>query len=190
MPLSRISNNQIATSAGIERSKIGSLSIVNADISGSAAIAASKFVMPSGSVIQTVMNTHNDTGSLNSSSYVDSATLGTITTSVANSKILIISSLGIQTMDVNNIFSITLRSSIDSYSAILANHTHVNYATNNHLFPFTGMTYLHSANQAAGTAITYKYYVKGTNTSAGWYMTDGWGISGFGYNIQFLEIMP
>ncbi len=190
MPLSRISNNQIATSAGIERSKIGSLSIVNADISGSAAIAASKFVMPSGSVIQTVMNTHNDTGSLNSSSYVDSATLGTITTSVANSKILIISSLGIQTADVNNIFSITLRSSIDSYSAILANHTHVNYDTNNHLFPFTGMTYLHSANQAASTAITYKYYVKGTNTTAGWYMTDGWGVSGFGYNIQFLEIMP
>ena len=95
MPLSRINNNQIATSAGIERSKIGSLGIVNADISGSAAIAASKFVMPSGSVIQTVMNTHNATSSLNSSSYVDAATLGTITTSVANSKILIISSLGI-----------------------------------------------------------------------------------------------
>ena len=170
--------------------------LTNTQINASAAIAQSKMAaltganMPTGSVIQTIMNTHNDTGSLNSSSYVNSATLGTITTSVANSKILIISSLGIQTMDVNNIFTIAIRSSLDSYASNLTNHTHVNYATNNHLFPFAGTTYLHNASQAAGTAITYRYYVKGTNTSAGWYMTDGWGVSGFGYNIQFLEIMP
>tara|TARA_Y100001963_G_scaffold156668_1_gene250855 strand:- start:929 stop:1429 length:501 start_codon:yes stop_codon:yes gene_type:complete len=147
--------------------------------------------MPTGSVIQTVMNTYSGTGSANASSYTETATLGTITTSVANSKILIISSLGIQTQDANNIYSVVLRSSLDSYSANLVNHTTVNYDTNDHLFPFTGMTYLHSASQSASTAITYKYYVKGTNTTTtGWYCTDGWGQSGFGYNIQFLEIAP
>ena len=170
--------------------------LTNTQINASAAIASSKLgtigkdKMPTGSVIQTVMNTHTGTGSNNSSSYTNTCTLGTITTSVANSKILVLSEQGIQTMDVNNIFSVVLRSSLDNYSANLVNYLHVNYVTNNHLFPFTGMNYLHSANQAAGTAITYRYYVKGTNTSAGWYCTDGWGQSGFGYNIQFLEIAP
>ena len=138
--------------------------------------------------------THAQYGSGNSvspsTSFVDTATLGTVTTTHANSKILVISDLPIQTQDKDCIWTMGLRSSIDSYASNLFQKHFVNYATNNHLMNFTGMSFLHTANQVAGTAITYKYYVKGSNTAtgSGWYCVDAWGQSGFNFSILFLEI--
>ncbi|MBR48413.1 MAG: hypothetical protein CMC59_07635 [Flavobacteriaceae bacterium] len=200
MPLSRISNNVISdntitnakinSSAAIAKTKLASLDIVNADVNANAAIAATKYVMPSGSVIQTVNSTYNSSSALNSQSYVAAATLGTITTTVANSKILTFTNIPIQTRDIDNIYFIALRSSLDSYASNLQMNLHVNYATNDHLLPYTGMNYLHSPNQSASTAITYKLYIKNSNNSAGWYMLDTWGQSGYVYSTQHLEIMP
>ena len=142
MPLSRISNNVISdntitnakinSSAAIAKTKLASLDIVNADVNANAAIAATKYVMPSGSVIQTVNSTFNGGGALNSQSYVAAATLGTITTTVANSKILTFTNIPIQTSDNDNIYFIALRSSLDSYASNLQMNLHVNYATNDH----------------------------------------------------------
>ena len=146
--------------------------------------------MPTGSVIQTVPTTYNGSGSTNSQSYVATATLGTITTTVANSKILTFTNIPIQTADVNNIYFIALRSSLDSYASNLQMNLHVNYDTNDHLLPYTGMNYLHSPNQSSGTAITYKIYIKNSNNSSGWYMMDTWGVSGYVYSSQHLEIAP
>ena len=54
-----------------------------------------------------------------STSYVNTATLGTITTVHANSKILIITDVPVQTQKQNTIWSVALRSSIDNYASDL-----------------------------------------------------------------------
>ena len=138
--------------------------------------------------------THVQYGSGNSvspnTSFVETATLGTVTTTHANSKILVISDLPIQTQDKDCIWTMGLRSSIDSYASNLFQKHSVNYLTNGHTMNFTGMSFLHTANQVAGTAITYKYYVKSSNTNSGsgWYCVDAWGQSGFNFSVLFLEI--
>jgi len=127
-----------------------------------------------------------------STSYINTATLGTVTTKLANSKIMIITDVPIQTQAVNCIWSVALRSSIDSYASNLVQKHFVRYATNNHETGYTGMTYLHDAGVAAGTSITYRYYVKGSNTTSGsgWYCTDQWGVaySGYHFDTNMLEI--
>jgi len=126
-----------------------------------------------------------------STSYVNTATLGTVTTKQANSKIMIVTDVPIQTQKQNTIWSVALRSSIDSYASNLVIKHFVRYATNDHTTGFTGMTYLHDAGVAAGTAITYRYYVKANNTSGGgWYCIDQWGVvgSGYAFTTNMLEI--
>ncbi len=125
-------------------------------------------------------------------SYVNTATLGTVTTKLANSKIMIVTDVPIQTQKQNTIWSVALRSSIDSYASNLVIKHFVRYSTNDHTSGFTGMTYLHDANQSAGTAITYRYYVKASNSGGGgWYCIDQWGIAnaaGYAFTTNMLEI--
>ena len=170
--------------------------LTNTQINASAAIAQSKMAaltganMPASSVIQIVGSTYSSSGSFNSQSYVASATLGTITTTIANSKILTFAGVPLQTSANNNIYYVALRSSVDSYASNLIMQLSVNYSTNGHILPYTGMTFLHSANQSASTAITYKLYIKNSGNTAGWYTVDAWGESGFGYNSYHQEIAP
>ena len=77
----------ISGSTGVNKIQDGT--IVNDDINSSAAIAGTKLVMPSGSVLQVVSasrSTHMDT---NSSSYTDTGLNVSITPSFTSSKILI-----------------------------------------------------------------------------------------------------
>jgi len=123
-------------------------------------------------------------------SYVNTATLGTVTTKLANSKIMIVTDVPIQTQKQNTIWSVALRSSIDSYASNLVIKHFVRYSTNDHTSGFTGMTYLHDANQSAGTAITYRYYVKASNSSGGgWYCIDQWGVSNTSSDYAFTTNM-
>lgn len=144
-----------------------------------------------GNVINITQNMYGTGASFSpSTSFVNTATLGTVTTTRANSKIFVISDLPIQTSQANTIHTMGLRSSVDSYAGNLFEKHWTNYSTNGHLVAFTGMSYLHSANQPAGTAITYRYYVKSSNANSGsgWYCLDAWGLSGFSFSISFLEI--
>lgn len=125
-----------------------------------------------------------------STSFVNTATLGTVTTKLANSKIMLVTDVPVQTQSVNTIWTVALRSSLDSYASNLVQKHFVRYATNNHETGFTGMTYLHDASVAAGTSITYRYYVKGSNNSGGWYCVDHWGVvgSGYAFTTNMLEV--
>ena len=184
-----LTNTQINASAAIAKTKLAALDIVNADVNASAAIVQSKMAaltganMPASSVIQIVGATYNTSFSANSQSYVASATLGTITTTIANSKILTFAGVPLQIQGINTIYYVALRSSVDSYASNLIMQLAVNYSTGDHMLPYTGLTFLHSPSQSAGTAITYKMYVKNSNNNAGWYMVDLWGTSGMGLSL-------
>ena len=146
-----------------------------------------------GHVVNVTTASYNNGASYSANtSYVNTATLGTVTTKLANSKIMIVTDVPIQTQKQNTIWSVALRSSIDSYSSNLVIKHFVRYSTNDHTTGFTGMTYLHNASVAAGTAITYRYYVKASNTSGGgWYCIDQWGVSnatGYAFTTNMLEI--
>tara|TARA_B100000927_G_scaffold51664_1_gene38615 strand:+ start:3190 stop:3735 length:546 start_codon:yes stop_codon:yes gene_type:complete len=146
-----------------------------------------------GHVVNVTHVPYSSYGSISpNTSYVNTATLGTVTTKLANSKIMIVTDIPIQTQAVNCIWSVALRSSIDSYASNLCQKHFVRYSTNNHETGFTGLTFTHSANQPAGTAITYRYYVKGSNTTSGsgWYCTDAWGVANatYQFDTNMLEI--
>ena len=84
---------EISGSTGVN--KIQDNTIVNADINSSAAIAGTKLVMPTGSVLQVVTATNTNTANsgfllaTNSTSYSAAALAATITPSSSSSKIMV-----------------------------------------------------------------------------------------------------
>ncbi len=78
---------EISGSTGVN--KIQDNTIVNADINSSAAIAGSKLVMPTGSVLQVVQGSSTTSTTTSSSSFVDTGLSASITPSSTSSKILI-----------------------------------------------------------------------------------------------------
>lgn len=177
----------------VSTAKIASSAVTDAKI---AAMAATKLTgtvssarFPTGSIINTTQGSITIGNSASATtSYVAIATLGTVTTTQASSKILVMSNVPVQVQKTNMVVSVQVRSSLDSYSASLQQQHLVNYDTNGHDLPFTGTNFIHTHGQAAGVAITYKYYIKGSNANAGFYAPDAWGQSGFSYNTEFLEI--
>ena len=79
---------EISGSTGVN--KIQDNTIVNADINSSAAIAGSKLVMPTGSVLQVVQGTYSTSLDTSSTSFIDLGLDADITPSATSSKILII----------------------------------------------------------------------------------------------------
>jgi hypothetical protein len=88
----------ISGSTGVN--KITDGTIVNADIASGAAIAGSKLVMPTGSVLQVVETTYGTEVSTGSSSYVDTGLSASITPTSTSSKILV--TAGLTAMVYNN----------------------------------------------------------------------------------------
>ena len=82
----------ISGATGIDKVQDGT--IVNADINSSAAIAGSKLVMPTGSVLQVVTAELTSWVSMSTTSWQDTGLSGTITPSSSSSKILITVSFG------------------------------------------------------------------------------------------------
>ena len=83
----------ISGSTGVN--KITDGTIVNADIASGAAIAGTKLVMPTGSVIQVVSTSVNTQTSVTSQSFTNISTQATITPKFSNSKILITFNSGV-----------------------------------------------------------------------------------------------
>ena len=78
---------EISGSTGVN--KIQDNTIVNADINSSAAIAGSKLVMPTGSVLQVVQTSYSTQTSFSSQSWIAHGASATITPTSTSSKILI-----------------------------------------------------------------------------------------------------
>jgi len=161
---------------------------------------ANKIIVPAGQtltapghVIQGVTNTFSGS-STSSSSYAAMATCGSITTKVANSKLLVTASAQCQvgrstSQDGRGNFQ--LRSSTDSYSASLHTQVVVNYreSSNGWNQPVVPFHLIHSPSVSAGTTVTYKIYGRVAATNPGTYVIDAWGEGAIG-QLTILEIAP
>ena len=137
-----------------------------------------------GHVIQAVTATFSGS-STGSSSYVAMATCGSITTTVANSKLLVTAAAQCQvgsstTADTRANFA--LRSSADSYASNLFTQVVVNYRDSSNGWQQAAMPFhvLHSPSVGVGTTITYKIYGKRPTSPQGIYVIDAWGEGGEG----------
>ena len=82
---------EISGSTGVN--KIQDNTIVNADINSSAAIAGSKLVMPTGSILQVVQTEYTTNAAFSSTTLVAHGASATITPTSTSSKILITSTV-------------------------------------------------------------------------------------------------
>jgi hypothetical protein len=161
--------------------------------SGQTLDASNGLTPPSGYVIQAVTATYGGT-STNSASYVAMSTVGSITTTVANSKLLVTAAAQCQagrssSSDTKAAFA--LRSSVDSYASNLHTQAIVNYRESQNGWQQGNMPFhiLHSPNASAGTTITYKIYAKRDSGPHNVYLIDAWGLGGEG-KTTILEITP
>ena len=149
-----------------------------------------------GTVVNTVQLQVSAGSSTASTSDVAMCTIGTYTTTVANSKIYIDAPIQTQVgtnASTSGLGIFNLRSSLDSYNAALCRIAVARYrdtsGNNGWMQGGTPFQALHEANQAAGTAITYKIYGRRQTGDANVYILDGWGMSPF-YNCIIQEIAP
>ena len=161
--------------------------------SGHTLDASNGFTPPTDYVIQAVTATYSG-ASTNSSSYVALATCGSITTTVANSKLLVTAAAQMQvskSTSADTKAAYALRSSVDSYASNLHTQAVVNYREANAGWQQQGMPFhiLHSPSASAGTTITYKIYGKESTGPNSIYLIDAWGLGGEG-KITILEIAP
>ena len=108
---------EISGSTGVN--KIQDNTIVNADINSSAAIAGSKLVMPTGSVLQVVYGYTNSATGVATTSYTDIGLSASITPSNSSSKILVtwhITALLTETSSDRGYAIKTLRDSTNVYA--------------------------------------------------------------------------
>ena len=162
----------------------------NGSITGlaNAAIPATK--IGAGAALQIVYSTITSGFSTSSTSYVASTNGNqvTITSTVANSKFLVLNFVPAQLPDSNILGQTSIRSSVDSYASNLAEVLHANYGAGNGGWKMTApLTVLHSPGQPAGTAITYKGYLRVAGGSNSIYWPDNWGQS-FSLGFYVMEI--
>ena len=160
---------EISGSTGVNKIQDGT--VVNADINSSAAIAGSKLVMPTGSVLQVVTSFAQAYLSTSSTSFVDTGTETTITPSSTSSKILCLYHTGIgyqTTADVNFYVNYTL----------LRGSTNLGHSTEG----ISG-TYLHSGSfNDYGWNVSFNYLDSPSTTSAITYKTQIRTTAGTVYN--------
>ena len=100
----------ISGSTGVN--KITDGTIANADIASDAAIAGSKLVMPTGSVLQVVSASLQDEATTTSGSFVSSGLTATITPSSASNKILVTMSVAFESTSSGNAVATIFRGTI------------------------------------------------------------------------------
>jgi hypothetical protein len=147
--------------------------------------------MFAGAVLQVVSTQVVGSFNTSSSSYVHATNQSiSITSTIANSKFLVMDFTPVQLGDSDVQASTTLRSSVDSYVSDLCEHLHVGYSTANDGWRMTApLTVLHSPSQPASTTITYRAYVKRYTGSDGVYYPDPWGRA-FAFGFYVMEIAP
>ena len=143
-----------------------------------------------GSVVQVKQVNWTTTGNSGSTSYVNMGEIGSITTTLANSKILVMTNIPAQvSSDSDSRFNFELRHSLDSYAAHLERHTVIGYreAGGGWAMEHLGWNCLHNAQQPAGTTIYYRTYLQKVNSNSTAYYVDGWGQSP-NYKCTLMEI--
>ena len=148
---------EISGSTGVN--KIQDNTIVNADINSSAAIAGSKLVMPSGSVLQVVSDNNTGTFSTTSQSYVTTSQSLSITPSSTSSKILVFFSCRVATLSANTGASFDIRR---AGTSIAENVMYTATVGGNLTIP-SGTSVLDSPNTTSAT--TYEVFFKETALS-------------------------
>lgn len=138
------------------------------------------------------ITSHSITSSVatSSSTAVALGTVGSITTTRANSKLLVNTTIPIQVSSSGNGRAVvSLRHSVNSYTTELERHAAVNYLQSNsgwHQIS-NGFNALHTPEVASGTTITYKIYALKNLGSNGVYLADSWGLSPH-YRCTIMEI--
>jgi hypothetical protein len=174
----------------------GSGLLPNANIE---AMAASKLTgqvadanAPSGSVIQVVSTNVTGNFSTSSGSFVHATNHSlSITTSVANSRIILFCNTPIQLQATTSatLGATTFRSSLDSYAANIGETINVNTTdAGSGWIEQATLHSVHSPAQSASTAITYRVYVRCSASTL--YFPDPWGFGSFSFNFMAMEIAP
>lgn len=145
--------------------------------------------MPSGSVIQTVYAAYSTSTATNSATPVALGPQISITTTVANSKILVSLSAPTQINNGSSVtFSVSWRNSTDSYASNIAVYPAV-IDSGWYELPSHFQTYS-TPGVAAGTTITYKIYVARASGSGYLYLVDNWSTGGSNMPIIAMELAP
>lgn len=144
---------------------------------------------PSGSVIQVVSANVTGNFSTTSTTFVHATNHSlTITTASPNSKILLLCNTPVQMSQGSVTAQTAFRSSLDGYTENLGATALANYSDSNGGWKQVApLQYLHSANQAEGTTITYRVYLRKNQGSDSVYMPDPWGLS-YSFSITAMEI--
>ena len=143
---------------------------------GSTGQVIPKAALPTGSVLQVVQASITGDFSTSSSTYVHATNHSlSITTEAANSKILLMCNTPIQ-VDTGDRAQTTFRYSVDSYANNFGQTVIINEAAvDGGWMQTTPLHYLHSPNQAAGTAMTYRVYIRRASGNSTVYYPDAWG---------------
>jgi hypothetical protein len=118
---------EISGSTGVN--KIQDNTIVNADINSSAAIAGSKLVMPTGSILQVVQNTYGSAIATTSTSYGATGLYVDITPSSTSSKIYVMTTTPGETNGSGQSGYFTFFREISGSDVELANKTRITQAS-------------------------------------------------------------
>jgi hypothetical protein len=186
MPISTIGQNGLNAPLSLTTPNLGTpsaLVLTNAT-------ALPRAALPTGSLLQVVNSNITSSFSTSSSSYTF-ATNHTIsiTTTVANSKIVLFCNTPLQLQTGTILGQNTFRSSIDSYTANLGETVFTNYNEANAGWKqATTLQTVHSPAQALGTTITYRVYIRAVQGGTV-YFPDSWGLS-FSFSFMAMEIAP
>ena len=160
-----------------------------AAINLSNATSLARAAMPSGSVIQTVYVAYGTSIATSSTTPIAIGPQISITTTVANSKILVSLSAPCQLNSGSaGQFNIAWRNSTDSYASSTSIYPAV-IESNWYELPSHFQTYSNPS-QPAGTTITYKIYVSRVSGSGSLYLVDAWVTGAANMPIIAMEIAP
>jgi hypothetical protein len=180
--VSNDSNNNITMS-------VGNTVIANVNSSG-IFFESGKKAIYTGAVLQVVNTNVTGNFSVASGSFVHATNHSlSITTVAANSKIILFCNTPLQLSSTvaGTLGATTFRSSLDSYSANIGETINVNTTdAGGGWLQSATMHSVHSPSQAAGTAITYRVYVRCSASSL--YFPDPWGYGSFSFNFMAMEI--
>ena len=149
---------EISGSTGVNKIQDGT--VVNADINSSAAIAGSKLVMPTGSIVQvtqTVFSTFTQIN--NSSSYIATGLSGSITPQSSSNKILVIISHNIST---NNVGGQNIQCRLQRGSTVIRAYDNITASSDSNTGGSHSLVFLDSPNTTSST--TYSTLMKGTSS--------------------------
>jgi len=131
-------------------------------------------------ILQIASHSITSSAATHSSTAVALGTVGSITTTRANSKLLINTTIPIQVSSSGNGRAVvSLRHSVNSYTTELERHVAANYPESNSGWQqiSNGFNALHTPEVASGTTITYKIYALKNLGNNGVYLGDTWGQS-------------